>query len=175
MRISLKDRASPSAWRTMSIAALLAAIAFLPGQPSATVAAETARGTTAGKITAVRAMLYHFQTGQFSNDIFPDAKAALDDALPFSSVLVVVEISGAPHTFPIGKVDLVVQRGKGKVAPDKISRQTEPAEEFSDKGRYYAAFMLRDVACDPVQITATLNGDQKSKMEKVIPLSCPSD
>jgi hypothetical protein len=146
---------------------LLLAIALLLALPLTAGAAGSG-----GRITAVRAMLFHNQTGQFSKDILPDPKAALNDALPFHSTLVVVEVSGPPNGVSGSSVDFAVRRGKGKVAPDKISRQTELIPGFSDKGRYYASFWLYDTACDPVQITATLRGDEANKWEKVIPFDC---
>lgn len=153
----------------LSLMMLLVMMLF--NQPEAAVKTESIY-----KIKSVEAFLFLNQVGEFGeNDV-----TTLDEGflfnLPISdteeasrTLLVIVEIIGAPGSFPTSqKLEFIaIEKGKIKL------KVVEEMGVFSEEGKYFEAFILNDVGWFPIKISARVIGQNPvSKVEKTIPFSC---
>jgi hypothetical protein len=144
----------------------------------------TAEAGTKLEITAIKALLFEDGTGQFSKDVLsnsdPDIPELWNITMWSHSMLVVVEISGPPGKIAAdgSRVNFVATYKawtpglNAAPATDKTVRQAGSITNFSDKGKSYVGFWLYDTGCYPVQISATLSADPKSKREVAVPFAC---
>jgi hypothetical protein len=161
----------------MMRAVLLLTIALLFAQSSMAVGA----GAKA-EISAIKALLFDDRTGEFSKDILsqsdPDVPELWNITMWSHTTLVVVEISGRPEQLPASsRVNFAATYkawtpGREPPPADRTVRQAGSVTRFSDKGKTFVGFWLYDTGCFPVQISATLSGDPKSKREATIPFGC---
>jgi hypothetical protein len=158
---------------------LLLTIALLFVQSSIAIGAGTKT-----EISAIKALLFDDRTGEFSKDILSESDPDIPELTNITtwshSTLVIVEISGPPGGLAASgsRVNFVATYkawtpGLKALPPTgRTVRQAGSITHFSDKGKSYVGFWLYDTGCFPVSISATLNGDPKSKREAAIPFAC---
>lgn len=152
----------------LSLMMLLVMMFF--NQPEAVVKTESIY-----KIKSVKAFLFLNQVGEFGEEDV----TALDEGFLFNlpigdteeasqTLLVIVEIRGAPRSFPTQKLEFIaIEKGKIKL------KVVESMWVLSEEGKYFEAFILNDVGCFPIKISATVIGQNPvSKVEKTIPFDC---
>jgi len=135
---------------------------------------------SATKITAVKALLFYDKNGQFSRDILSDPEDLWNTIIgegssggASHSTLVIVEIAGPPEGYVRNsRVDLIAVYKGFRRGRDLRVQQTGSTGMFSDEGRSYVGFWLYDTGCSEVQISVTLNGDQRQKRQAIIPFRC---
>jgi hypothetical protein len=73
-----------------------------------------------------------------------------------------------PGSFPTQKLEFIaIEKGKIKL------KVVESMWVLSEEGKYFEAFILNDVGCFPIKISATVIGQNPvSKVEKTIPFDC---
>lgn len=149
--------AAPSLLRLVSIALL----GLVFGSPSGATLPQAAK--PAYNITGIRAQLYYETLNKFSPDVFTAKDMALFNVGigeggiegPASNVLVTVEVSGAPESYPQGKVKLqFLATANGKT----VAQRTSEVKPLGAKGKVYLPFWLYQVGGDPLKIKATLVG-----------------
>ena len=113
------------------------------------VASNSQASKPAYKITAVRAQLYYETLNKFSPDVFTAKDMALFNVGigeggiegPASNVLVTIEVSGAPESYPQGKVKvhrMVLALNCGHaVNPDQIAAQVEGSVAYGLSATFY--------------------------------------
>lgn len=136
-------------------------------------------------IESIKAFLYYNQNssqnskkvvGTFSQNLIDNETFAFwnpiiaeGDAEGCSNqIMVVVEISGNPKEYVQREIQLKATVG------NKTKFERKNTFAIIDKaGRYCIAYMLYDVLCEPLKITATIIGKGiESKIEKIIPFEC---
>lgn len=127
-------------------------------------------------ITSIKAYLYFNQKDALSRDISDATKGSLWNTIigeglagsPSSVTLVVVEITGKPDAYePKRKVDVTV-REIGKRVVTKLQKQS-PIGGLSKEGKYFAALLVYDTGCLPLEVSAKLLGqaDQTPKTKRI--------
>lgn len=137
------------------------------------------------KIESIKAFLYYNQNssqnnknvvGTFSQNIidnktfaFWNPMIAAGDAEGCSNqIMVVVEISGNPKEYIQREIQFKATIGN----KTKIERKNKFAI-IDDAGKYCISYMLYDILCEHLKLTATIIGKGiESKMEKIIPFEC---
>jgi hypothetical protein len=153
-------------------ASLVVAFLLLSGEHA--VSAETAAPSYA--ITNIKAYLYLNHKDALSRDISDEPKGSLWNTIigagvagsPSESTVVVVEISGEPGRYLSGRKLEVVVTEIGKKVVTKLKRQS-PIGGLSREGKFYAAFLVYETGCLPLEISAQLLGqpDPFSKHERI--------
>ena len=128
------------------------------------------------KISAVKAMLFFEQTGEFSPDVSNQPASALRNRRTgaggrATATLVVVEVSGQPSAYaPQRKLSFTATDSRKTI----LLRKTAELGIFSDEGKFYVAFWLYDTGCYPVTLNARLSGQQPATqtIKKTLNFSC---
>lgn len=148
------------------------------------LAAQSSMAIGAGpaKITAIKALLFDDRTGELSKDVLsqsdPDIPELWNITMWSHTTLVLVEISGSPEQLVASsRVNFVAAYkawtpGRDAQPAERTVRQVGSVGRLSEKGKTYVGFWLYDTGCYPVQISAMLSGDPKSKQEAAIPFAC---
>jgi len=125
------------------------------------------------KISAVKAMLYYGQTGEFSADLFGPSPPTLQNVRTgegqSTATLVVVEITGRPDAYaPTRQVSLTATAAR-RTLLTKTLAIGRPGED----GKFHAAFWVYDTGCVPVVLKARLLGQtEDSAIQKMINFKC---
>ncbi len=157
---------------------LSCAISFALSQEC--VAGETKKEVPPYKIASIKASLYFYQNGTFSENIIDNPSygpGGLWDTIigggsagsPSRDVMVIVDIVGKPRDFdPKRKLSFVAMEN-GKVKMERVAT----THLFGEKGHLLVAFWLYDTGCKPIVLTAKLQGQStESKLEKTIDFEC---
>lgn len=161
---------------------LSCAISFALSQEC--VAGETKKEVPPYKIAAIKAYLYFYQKGTFSeniidnpsygrgslwNTIIGDGSVGSNAIGPSEDTMIVVDIVGNPRDFdPKRKLSFVAMES-GKVKMERIAT----THLFNETGHFLVAFWLYDTGCKPIVLAAKLLGQStESKLEKKIDFEC---
>ena len=144
-----------------------------PSRPSA-----TSQSVAPYQITDVRVHLFYSREGTFSGNLVgtPNMNSLWNTVIgagqgggASSATLVVVEVSGKPGSYAgESSVDLSV-RGEKK---ENLHRR-QRLDVLSAKGKGYTGFWLYDTGCEPLRVSAKLDGKTKSGPVNIeIPFRC---
>lgn len=136
---------------------------------------HTATGATAEyEIIAIKAYLFLNHKGTLSaedvsGEWFLNLPIADDPEIASQTVMAIVEVKGEPGSFAgKRKIQFVAEEGRRIVL-----KQTVSIGLMSEEGKYYEAFILNDVGCSPLKMTARILGQSKiSKKESIIDFQC---
>jgi hypothetical protein len=126
------------------------------------------------KISSLRAKLFFYQTGDFSENIVDNKKyqnlwnttiGEGDAGSPSEALLVLVEIAGTPGSYEsTRKVHLIATEGKKTI----LNKNAELGI-LSEKGRCFAGFWLYDTGINPIQLSAEIIGQaDRPRLSKTI-------
>jgi hypothetical protein len=126
------------------------------------------------KIGGLRAKLFFYQTGDFSENIIDNKKYQSlwntiigegDAGAPSKALLILTEINGTPGSYePTRKVHLTATEGQ-KI----ILNRNDEIGILSEKGKYFAGFWLYDTGVNPVKLTVEIIGQaDQPKLSKTI-------
>ena len=129
------------------------------------------------RISDLRAQLFFSDRGTFSDDLLKRKGLALwntiigagDAGGPSSATLVVVEVSGAPGSYPDGRrVELAV-----RTAQKEIFRRQSSLGVLGSDGHVYVAFWLYDTGCEELRVSTALLGQaEPTRRVATIPFHC---
>jgi hypothetical protein len=115
------------------------------------------------KITRIRAHVFYYGRGTISDDILAREDFAMSNGFDFGAdtagvafqgMLVVVEVTGEPRSYPSRQVELAVRTTRGK----EIFRRRGSLYGMNAEGKSYVPFFVADVGCTPLEIASALLG-----------------
>ena len=129
------------------------------------------------RISDLRAQLFFSDRGTFSDDLLKRKNLELWNTIigeggaggPSSATLVVVEVSGAPGSYPDSRrVELAV-----RTARREIFRRQSSLGVLGPDGHVYAAFWLYDTGCEELRVSTALLGQaEPTRRVATIPFHC---
>ncbi len=129
-------------------------------------------------IADIQAKLYYSHSGRFSANIVNNPKIVLWNVIigegnapggASETTLIDIRVSGAPKSFS-GQLKLhVTARTKDQVLLDKRAS----IGVMNTSGHYYAAFLINDTGCTPIDVIAELVGPGAGPPVKIsLPFQC---
>jgi hypothetical protein len=150
------------------------------GATTSIIRSEPSHPTTQLRISAIRAFFYYEEQGRFDDRDLLSGELVLrnvivgegDAEAPTNTTLVLVDVTGPGFsTETVG-----VLQAQARAGTRELLKQSVPLRFFfSEKQQISIPFLVHDAACEPLEITASLEVPGKgvtSSLSGTIPFGC---